>query len=66
MNLKEFHLVLISLSILLAIGFGVWALKSYVTESSGVNLLLGLLSLLIGVALIFYIFWYVREIKKIR
>lgn len=59
MSLKVFHVVFIVLSILLTIGFGIWG----VMQSSGLFVLLGIISFVIGILLIFYL---VKIVKKFR
>lgn len=64
MSLKGFHVVLISLSSLLAFGFGGWSIRSFVVTGSVAGLLMGVFSLAAGVGLIFYIMWFVRRVRS--
>lgn len=64
MSLKAFHILFISLSILLAWGFGGWCLWSYFKTSNGGRLGLGLLSLGVGIALICYEVWFIKKLKR--
>lgn len=58
MSLKWFHLVFITLSVALALGFGVWGLVGqYAT--------LGLLSLAVAAALVVYEVYFVRKSRRI-
>jgi len=66
MSLKAFHFILITLSILLAFGFGVYSFKFYINESNLGYLFLGMISFLIGAGLIGYLFWYLNEMKKLK
>ncbi len=61
MSLKAFHLAFISLSTLMAFGFGIWTL----TEGSGSFTLYGLLSFLSGVALIVYGVKFLRKFRDV-
>ncbi len=63
MSLKTFHVFFISASILLCFGFGVWGMGMFAAEGNTVQLVMGLLSVLSGVFLI----WYgIRFLKKLR
>ena len=62
MSLKNFHIVLISLSSLLAFLFGGWSLHAARAGESGGNLAAGLLSILAGAGLILYVIWFARKI----
>ena len=62
MSLKNFHIVLISLSSLLAFAFGGWSIRAFTATDDVTNLLLGLFSLALGLGLIFYIVWFARRI----
>jgi len=64
MSLKIFHLVFITLSTLVCVGFGVWAIKSHYQGTGGVEyLVLGIISLVSGLFLFYY---GNRFFKKIR
>lgn len=56
MSLKAIHIFFIALSILLALGFGVWSIYHQYT-------LMGVISFVIGIALVFY---GVRFLRKLR
>ena len=66
MSLKAVHICFISLSILLAFGFGVWAVQGYSSSENLLFLTLGIASLVVGVFLIGYLFWFVSKMKKIE
>ncbi len=59
MSLKGFHIVFITLSILLAIGCAAW---SFANQTA---LAFGIASVVAAVALIFYGIWFIRKSKKI-
>ena len=66
MSLKAFHIVFIIASTLLAAGFGVWAIREYVAgQGSGVDLALGIASLLLVGGLIWYGKYFLRKLKDI-
>ena len=59
MSLKGFHIVFITLSILLAIGCAAW---SFTNQTA---LPFGIASVVAAVALLFYGAWFIRKSKKI-
>jgi hypothetical protein len=66
MSLKAFHIVFIIASTLLAAGVGVWSIREYVAgNGSGIDLALGIASLLLVVALIWYGKYFLRKFKHI-
>ena len=66
MSLKTFHIFFIIVSLLTTLGFGILCFKTYVANSSPTYLAMGLASLLAGVALIVYGFWFLGELKKLK
>ena len=66
MGLKAFHIVFISVSIALTVGFGVWGIRDYGLSGSGMNLGLGLASLAISLVLLVYGWWFLRKLKGIN
>lgn len=65
MSLKAFHIVFIALSILLAIGFGVWEVLEYLESGSVAQLITALLSFVVAIALIVYGVRFLRKLKHI-
>ncbi len=65
MSLKAFHIMVIVASTLLALGFGVWELVQYADGKSALDLVLGIVSLVAGVGLIFYGKYVLRKLKNI-
>ena len=58
MSLKWFHIFFISLSVVVAVGFGLWGLlNQYV--------LLGVLSLVVAAGLVVYGNYFLRKARKI-
>jgi hypothetical protein len=65
MSLKAFHLVFITASCALAFGCGVWSLKDYFSPDGVTSdLVFGLVSFAIGVALIIYERYFLKKLKK--
>ena len=65
MSLKAFHIVFIIVSTLVAVAFGAWAIRDFATSGSGLNLALGLASLLGSIALVRYGVWFLRKMKNV-
>jgi len=65
MSLKAFHLVFIIASIVLAIGFGVWAAVAFFKSGGVVNLIVALASFGAGVGLVFYERYFLKKTKNI-
>jgi hypothetical protein len=65
MSLKAFHVVFVTASILLSLGFGVWALNRYFTEGGDLNLALGAGSLVAAVGLGVYGRYFLKKLKHI-
>ncbi len=65
MSLKNFHIVFISLSILLAFGFGIWGINFYSVSDNTAQFSLGIISILVGVGLIIYGRKIYQRLKKI-
>ncbi len=64
MSLRKFHILFISVSVLLTFGYGGWSLRFYANEGGGIYLTMGLLSLLAGVGLLVYGRWFLREVHS--
>lgn len=54
MSLKVFHIVFVTASILLAFGFGFWSIEQYLHVGGMSNLAFGIVSPVVGIALVFY------------
>ena len=66
MSLKAFHLIFISASCALALGFGIWGLKNYFSaEGSTQDLLFGIGSLAVTVGLVFYERYFLKKLKNV-
>jgi DNA-binding transcriptional regulator of glucitol operon len=65
MSLKAIHIVFITVSTVLAFGFGWWELRSYSTGGAMLDLVLGGASLGAGIALIAYGRYFLKKLKHI-
>ena len=65
MSLKSFHLFFIVVSTLLSFGFGVWSVAYHFTYGSVGYLIMGGISFVIAIVLIFYGIYFVRKLKHI-
>jgi hypothetical protein len=65
MSLKNFHIVFVTLSTLLALGCAYGAWTAYSTYDGAANLALTIVSLLAGVALVVYGVWFWKKAKKL-
>jgi hypothetical protein len=66
MSLKAFHVVFITAAVALAFGFSAWMLKAY-NSPEGVmsDLLYGAGSLVVGVGLIVYEYFFLKKLKNV-
>ena len=64
MSLKGFHIVLISLSSLLAVGFGGWSIHAYTATGRVGHLAMAVFSFAGAVGLVVYISWFARKIRS--
>lgn len=65
MSLKTFHVVFVTLSTLLATGFGVWCFKQHVATGSDLYTLAGALSFMAGGGMVLYGVIFLRKFKRI-
>jgi len=66
MSLRTFHFVFILIAMAAADMFGAWAVWSYSQTGDGPTLIAGILSFLVGFALIGYAIWVVRKLDKAK
>ena len=66
MSLKAFHVVFISFSILLALGFGGWLVAQYRQSGEPLWLVAGILSFAVAVSLVFYERAFLKKTRNIR
>lgn len=65
MSLKAVHICFISLSIILAAGFGVWGIRDYSANKNLIHLLLGIGFLPASLGLTGYLVWFVYKMRKL-
>ena len=65
MSLKAFHLIFIIASIVLAVGFGIWAAIGFFQGGGVTNLIVALVSLGAAVGLVFYERYFLKKTKNI-
>ena len=65
MSLKAFHIVFIVVSILLSFGVGVWGIYTHLSYSNVTFLIMGIVSFIIGIALIIYGINFMKKLKHI-
>jgi hypothetical protein len=66
MSLKAFHVIFVTASSALAFGCAVWGLKNYFSQGGGTwDLVFGLGSIAVGIALIIYERYFLKKLKKV-
>ncbi len=65
MSLKAFHLVFVTVSGILGLGFGSWAIADYQRSGSTESLWWGIGSLAGTAALVVYGRWFMRKLKGV-
>ena len=65
MSLKVFHIIFISLSVVLAFGFGLWLLLSRPGEEP-VDVIGAVVSFLVGIFLVLYEIRIVKKFKSLK
>lgn len=66
MSLKAFHIVFISVSAILAFGFGAWILIADSGLDATVIILCAFLSFIVGVSLVLYGIRFLRKFRHVR
>jgi hypothetical protein len=64
MSLKFFHIVFITCSFVLALGFGVWCVRFHLAHQHIGYLSLGITSFVTGALLFGYGLWFLRKIER--
>ena len=64
MSLKAFHVFFITVAGFTSLFFGLWAVRDWRVTGSTTNLVLGLISFAVLVALIPYGIWFLRKFKN--
>ena len=65
MSLKAIHIFFIAASIALSALFGAWQIGVAARSGTVLDWLLGVLSVLTGLALVLYLFWFVRHMRNL-
>lgn len=65
-SLRTFHLAFVMIVFVLADMFGAWAVYDYSTTRSVPTLIMGVVSFIIGFALIVYLVWFLRKLDRAR
>lgn len=66
MSLKAFHIFFIIISVLFAVGFGMWLLAEQPILSASLNIFAALCSFTVGGALILYAVRFLRKFKNLH
>jgi hypothetical protein len=66
MNLRSVHAILILLSALLAVVFGVWCLGQYGREGGAASLFAAVAAFAVSVGLVAYDSWFLRKTRTLR
>ncbi|MBI4550523.1 MAG: hypothetical protein HY714_06320 [Candidatus Omnitrophica bacterium] len=64
MSLRAFHILFIVISVFLAAGFGVWAVRHYQATRDALIFVLGAASLVGSVLLAVYLVWFISKTRK--
>jgi hypothetical protein len=66
MNLRSVHALLILLSALLAVVFGVWSLGEYRRDDGTASLVAAVVAFALSFGLVVYDSWFLRRTKSLR
>ena len=66
MSLKALHVAFVTVSTILAVGFGIWAIRNHNTNGDRLSPVIGVGSLTIALGLIFYDRWFINKLKGVR
>ena len=66
MNLRSVHALLILLSAILAVVFGIWCLGVYGRENAVASLLAAVASFAVSAGLVVYDSWFLRKTRTLR
>ncbi len=65
MSLKTFHIVFITVSTILCVGVGIWAISGYRSRGDVASLVVGVVALVAAVALVWYGLWFLKKLKGV-
>lgn len=66
MNLRWFHALLILLSAILAVVFGIWSLDQYRRIDGSANLIAAVVAFAMSLGLVIYDSWFLRKTRTLR
>jgi hypothetical protein len=66
MSLKGFHIVFVTVSSILAVGFGVWSIRQYTARGDTSALVIGIVSLVGAAVMVVYGRWFLNKLKGVR
>ena len=66
MNLRWFHALLILLSAILAVVFGIWCLSQYGRQDGTGTLIAAVASFAVSLGLVIYDSWFLRKTRTLR
>jgi len=66
MSLKTIHITVIASALVLVFSLGIWGIRSYLLSKHLSELAVGIGSLLTGMVLVPYLFWFFRKMDKIK
>ena len=66
MNLRSVHALLILLSAVLAVLFGIWCLDGYRRDNGTASLLAAIASFAVSLGLVVYDSWFLRKTRTMR
>ena len=66
MNLRSVHALLILLSAILAVLFGIWCLNTYSREDGIASLLAAIGAFAVSLGLVVYDSWFLRKTRTLR
>lgn len=65
MSLKAFHIVFVTVCVILALGFGGWAIQQWTQRHELASLIAGIGSLLGAAAMVVYGRWFLRKLQGV-
>ena len=65
LSLKAIHLLFIALSVILAVGLGIWGIRSYAADGVTGHVTLALFSFAAAVGLVVYAVRFLRKLKGV-
>jgi hypothetical protein len=65
MSLKAFHVVFITLSIILCLGIGGWGIFSFLSDSNDIGIVVAVFFVLLGLGLVYYETKFIHKFKNV-